>query len=394
MAAGDFKVKLRDDTPTSITQGVLDMTAAQFGHILVTSVRLADAGVSHTNLKAVARYAGVLRGRDEWNYTGLYGAGLTTWISDEDGKDDKSDTDVANYFGNLHFDVVFNGLIPVALTAGTVTDIVVANGYQSLNPAGVNRKKVMDDACAYFAGEYRVNANFTIDAGPAASLWPTNTTPTVALLSAGASIDGGRDIGLTGMVASIDPDTNVEDVGTYVIVVDSNGNAVGRYGGTHASLKDPQGNALRLRRIVQSAEQQATASSGDIAALAQYNRFLNPRQEIRVQVSGLHDVGLDIQVGDAVWVYAPDGNVVDSANQIYFRGQTLFPVKARVQSMTTPIVDGMGVYFIGPTASPTVVDLTDYIEFETGATTLEIGAAARGLPFKQGLARIGVGPAE
>lgn len=391
MDHGSFELTLRDITPTVVTHAGLDLDTNMFGHIVVTTLRITDRPLTAAKIKALARYSGVYRRQEGPRLTHLQGTGLTFWLADEDGKDDKADTDVANYFGNLHFDVVFNGIIPVALTAGTVTDIVVGTGYQSLNRAGVNRKKVIDDACAYFVGEYRVNADFTVDAGPLATLWPTNTTPTSILLSRGSAIDGGRDINLLGMTASITPDIDVEDVGTYVVVVDSDGNAVGRFGGNHATLKDGRGNALRLRRIVQSTETQA--ASGDAAAQVQQARFTNPRQQLTVEVLDVYDLGLDVRVGDAVWMFAPDAGVMDAANLVYYRGHALAPAKARVMEVSWPIVEGMGVYFLPPTAAQTPIDLTEYVEFETGPTRVSVGAPSHRKPFVQGLPGIGVGVA-
>lgn len=387
MAAGSWEIDLRDDTPFAVTSGVLNLSTAQYGHVVITSVRLTDSALTAAAIKAVARYSGVYRGIEGPRHTTLHGAGLTLWISDEDGKDDKVDTDVADYFGNTNWNTLA-GLVPAALTAGT-TSSVPGSAYTATNKANVTRKKALDDAAAFFAAEYRVNPNFTMDSGAETTLYPTIFTPTVAFLSATAGFDGGRDLNIKGFLAEINADLTAEDLTTMVVITDNTGASVGVAGGSHATLKDPNGNALHLRRLEQS--DQVASTSGNAAATAQLNRFLGVTERLVIDVTGVHDLGLDVKVGDWVFVYSPDGGVIDAASQIYYRGQVIYPEKARVQAMTWPVAQGMGVYFLQPTASPVPFDLTDYVDFQDSKTTVEVGAPERQLPFGRKLGQLGFG---
>ena len=75
-----------------------------------------------------------------------------------------------------------------------------------------------------------------------------------------------------------------------------------------------------------------------------------------------------------------DLDLVDSANDIYYRGEMIQPKKLRVQSMTTPIHEGYGVYLrYWNGASFSYYDVTPYVDFaaEQSETTLELGTRAR-----------------
>jgi hypothetical protein len=70
----------------------------------------------------------------------------------------------------------------------------------------------------------------------------------------------------------------------------------------------------------------------------------------------------------------------DESNQVYFQGQLVMPVVMQLQAVTWPIQEGMGVYFRYYSGStPVWVDLTEYVEFESGSTTLDVGALPRTL---------------
>ena len=72
--------------------------------------------------------------------------------------------------------------------------------------------------------------------------------------------------------------------------------------------------------------------------------------------------------GDWIWVYSVDDDMVDTANQVVFQGQTLFPQKVRCVGYTYPIEAGMGVY-VYDTTNDVLTDVSDYVAWETGRDT-------------------------
>jgi hypothetical protein len=77
--------------------------------------------------------------------------------------------------------------------------------------------------------------------------------------------------------------------------------------------------------------------------------------------SDAYDIGADIACGDTIYVWDPDRDLYDFANQVQYRGRLIFPLKARVYGKTWSVRRGMGVYFRdGVTGA--ITDLSDYIE--------------------------------
>jgi hypothetical protein len=89
-----------------------------------------------------------------------------------------------------------------------------------------------------------------------------------------------------------------------------------------------------------------------------------------------------LEPGDYIWVYdpRPDAALYDVANEITFHGETLMPVSMRLEAITWPVQEGMGVYFrYWDGAAFTTVDLSNHVVYETGDSTLDVGAAQRRL---------------
>ena len=63
--------------------------------------------------------------------------------------------------------------------------------------------------------------------------------------------------------------------------------------------------------------------------------------------------------------------------EVTFRGQQLHQQKGRIVGLTFPIIDSMGVYFRDKDGNYT--DLTQYVNYESGATQVELGDTLRGI---------------
>tara|TARA_A100001015_G_scaffold245433_1_gene281378 strand:+ start:7098 stop:11786 length:4689 start_codon:yes stop_codon:yes gene_type:complete len=119
--------------------------------------------------------------------------------------------------------------------------------------------------------------------------------------------------------------------------------------------------------------------------------YLNELKKIKKTLSlslEAYEIQGDFKVGDMIYVYDPeirfedteekrieDGR--DSLFEVAYRGQIINPEKIRITGITYPVKDGYGVYLrkVASTQPYRVeyVDLTDYVQFETGNTQLDIG---------------------
>lgn len=80
-----------------------------------------------------------------------------------------------------------------------------------------------------------------------------------------------------------------------------------------------------------------------------------------------------LRPGDAVYLYDIESGLYDTANEIVYRGETISPVLVRVQSMTWPVSSQFGVYIRSNAATPTILDISSYVEPETGGAFIDVG---------------------
>ena len=119
----------------------------------------------------------------------------------------------------------------------------------------------------------------------------------------------------------------------------------------------------------------------DIKAEAYLNEYNKVQKTLTV---GLEDYDLsgDIGVGDIIYVYDPEVGFEDTQAEatlenrdryeIAYQGQILNPIKIRVMGLSFPIIDSMGVFYRDGNGNYT--DLTDYVDFESGITQIEVGS--------------------
>jgi hypothetical protein len=223
---------------------------------------------------------------------------------------------------------------------------------------------------AFASAEYRVTPELKLDAGTVTNLYPTFTTPTAVIMRRWS----GRDRNISGIHAT--DMTVARDFNSYAstVFVDSGG---GTGSDTVApTWKDINGNTGAITKYVSE-----TGAVGNETATAaqQRARIGGVRRQITLS-SDIYDVVGDIRCGDSVWVYDPELGLLDTANQIQYRGQLVFPISVRVFGFTWPIRAGMGVYFVASNATgadgagATITDLSDWVAFEDSDVTLEVGA--------------------
>lgn len=357
---GTWSLRLKESTPPSVLDPLENVDGKVYGHVVVTPTHIPVESVSGATLLSLARFTGVYRDRP--THFEIGGPGPAAWLADEDGKG-KIFESVESH--SQSFALWVADVLPPSLDAGTVT--AIAGTLDHDFPIGTDRREALDYVCDFFGGEWRVNPDLTLDAGAESDLFVTPPTSIVQRKS------GGRDGNIVGIKATLDLSRDFQDFTTRVFLQGASGTGSADISPAVTS-KDINGNAVEFTRYVESAD--TKTGNENTVAQAQLNRFTDPRREITLSTD-TYDIGADIRAGDSIYVYDPELGLVDTANEVQYRGETIHPVILRVFGTTWPVQQGMGCYYREPTTAGDVIDLTDFIEWETGATTIEVGALPR-----------------
>lgn len=355
MKPGSFRVQLREDYLFSVAAAV-DV----FDHIIITPTRLLPIeAFSDANILDQASYVGVITAKPSPRTFGGYG--LAWWLGTPDGLGDLLDTAVTGSSQTLTQWIT--ALCPASLTVGTVTN---TGGSTSATYQWITRREAIDAVCRAHGAEWRVNPDGTLDVGPASTLWPSYTTPTVVITRKEEGQDGAYR-GLDGSLIVTGKD--VESYTTEVIVVaQGDGTTTPTASATGStSYVDLLNGAVVLKRLIDSPTD--TSTSASTVATLQLGRFNQVARDLAV-TSRTYDVTSWAGAGDYVYIYDQLAELSDSSVQITYRGEVITPLKVRVQALTWPVEQGMGVYARRSGATPVYTDLTDYVEWETSTEVM------------------------
>jgi hypothetical protein len=364
-ALGSWSLNLADTVPQAI-RDLLD--EERLGHIVIDAGRDNPAILGDALLSS-ARYVGVLQGTDiAKGSLVLSGVGMAFWL-------DTDAIESATTFTAATFSSVITSLLPStgSVTAGAITTPSGAGTYRGTHQYQT-RRKAIDYVVDLYTCDWRVNGDATLDAGPTSALFAD--TPTAAIIAR----TEGADMSLRALPGSAKLARDVQDYTTRVVTVaEGNGRtvAVGTADVSPASIpyKDINGVTVKLTKLV--SESNTSLTNANARAQLQLAKFNTARDTITLS-SATHDIRGDLEPGDNVWVYDPDANLVDEANEVMFRGERIYPVKLRIFQLNWPVQRGMGVYFRA-SSDASWTDLTDYVTWETGATTITVGTYDRSL---------------
>lgn len=370
MGVGAWSLRLSPNTPGDVLSKV-SLKRHGFGHVVVTSARLDSSALSDADMLEHARFTGVYRKQpSEFEMAGV---GVNAWLGDEDGKGiilGASTSAAGGTFANW-----VPLLRPTYLGTGTVSTIAGSfpNTYVQ-----VTMRKALDEVCAFFGAEWRVGTDFKLHVGLPADLF--RDTPIAVVTRRG----GGRDLSAVGVMGEVEVVRDLEDWVRSVLYYYNSGAGVvtadGSVAAADVAYRGPTGLAADIRSVISSSV--ATVGEATPLAAAEFGKVRYPRQEIRLS-SIEYDIGESVNVGDNLWVFDPERDMYDLANPVTFRGQTIFPEVIRCVGQTWPIRKGMGVYFRRFVDNNTStwdvdwVDLTEFVEWESGDTTVEIGEKPR-----------------
>lgn len=392
---GGWSVPLLTETPRSVLDAI-DVRTYAYSTLILTPHHLHTSDVTSANLLDLAIYTGVYLAQTDGRLN-LEGAGLIWWLGQEnDGGDLYSGADFTS--ANLDLEDQLDARIFTSfangLTKGTVNADATLRTIKG--EGGTTRRQFLDTICALYPNgpyEWRVNTDGSVDVNLKATLYPTTTTPTVVL-----SQEGGRDGVVTGIRADLDlSDIDVTDYRTDIEVDWNEGANNGVASNTEPSTwVDFGGGNIVLRSEISHRPRRNFRDRpnkwSDRVAAAHYAAWVVNSQTQANQVATRHanqvasyattlDATIDeynplrfLTTGDTVYAYDQDLGLVDTANEVYYRGSAIHPKKLRVEAMSTPILDGYGVYV---DTDDGLVDLTPYVDFEEGETTLELGTKSR-----------------
>ena len=379
-ALGSWDLKLKGTVPRDVLD-VID----HFGHVAIVPGRM-DPDQYGDNLLTTARYVGVVRtktigddGRTNapQDNIAIGGPGMAMWLGDEDGKGSVYENAITP--ASASFATTINMLLP-ASGAGSITagSIYSVSGTYTGRHIYETPRTAINYVCDTMSTTaipvaWRVNGNGTLDAGPESNLFVT--TPTCVIVTR----DAGEDMTMRALPGSMDVTRDVEDYTTRVVLLaEGEGSSIAT-GAADVSpatgYKDIHGHALTMTRLI--SESDTSTGNASTRAQLQLSRFTTTRNALQLSTAD-YDVHGSFQVGDRVWVYNPEAGLVDTQNEITFRGQRLNPMKLQVTETSWSITAAYTVAYRA--ADGTWTDLTDYVEFETdGTASVTVGDFARQL---------------
>lgn len=366
-AVGSWELALRDDVPKEVWDAL-----GYYGHVAVHAGPI-DVRVAGDSALASARYVGVLRKKDHDEGFSIGGGGMALWLGDEDGKGWVIEDPLSIVDKTLEESARL--ILPPGASA------ILEGSYFAMpgNPVFTNTFQwvTQREALNYLAdtllADWKVRGDGYLNIGPEGSLFVTN--PKTVVLRR----DQGTDLTLTAFPGSLETTQKIDDFTTRVVLLasDDNGSvatADADIAGGLNPYKDVHGATLRMTRLI--GESSTDFDNAPARAQLQLNRFSGTTDALTLSTAD-YDVRGTVEVGDYVWVYDPEHDLVNNAVEIIFRGMRINPIKLRLTEMSWPVVSGMSVAYRSSTGSWT--DLTPYVEWETGDVTLVVGGYKKAL---------------
>jgi hypothetical protein len=380
MAVGAWSLNLEPTTPRSLVDV---LSSGYFGHVAIATGRH-DPRVEGDSLLTSARYVGVLTGGTfNSNISGngpqLSGDGMATWLATPNKVGAVIESPLS--YTAATFATVINGLLPTSVHAGTIHSIGAATYTGAF--VWTDPRTALTTFCGLMSTgaaatqtvEWRVNGNATLDAGHVSDLYVT--TPVTAIVARNAGVDMALR-GLPGVTQVIE---DVKDFTSRVVVLAGGSGAstavgvanIADVGGTNP-YKDLFGNTVQMTRMVSA----SSVSSFNATAAAQTAilPYTLPRDQVKI-TSQEYDITGELAVGDYTYVYDPDSGIIDTTQEVVFRGQRLNPALLRVIELDWPVTVGMTVAFRDKNG--VWYDLTDYVVWDSGDTTVVVGGYNRAL---------------
>ncbi|MFB4275723.1 hypothetical protein ACBJ59_10560 [Nonomuraea sp. MTCD27] len=368
MELGSWNIELIDETPKTVLDQI-----AYFGHIAFIPGRVEPAQYGD-ELLDMARYVGVVMGKSVDHIRKVVsGQGMNVWLADSDGKGDVLETPV----------VITSETFPNAIREilGAGTDVIEGTLYSvpgtySGTHVFESKRKAVDFICKSKNAEWRVNNRAELDAGLAEDLY--NEVPdTVIVRRRPNRHTDGDDLTIHGLRGDMGVAEDVKDWTSKVILLaEGEGTAIATATATNPAVpyRDLRGQLVRRVRVIS----ESTTAPGNAQARADYQlgKYVTPRAAMTLTTDD-YDVSGAFAIGDWAYVYDPESGLVDPGVEVTFRGERLNPIRLRMVGASWPVRRGMTVAYRDKDGG--WLDLTPYVQFEGGETTVTVGDLLRAL---------------
>jgi hypothetical protein len=365
---GSWELSLKQSTPKRITDLI-----KYFGHIVVHSGYLGER-LDDSLLKS-SRYTGVVRSLDlEETSRRIGGAGMEFWLGDEEGKGNVFETALTYPVGTA-FDVAIRGALPPSgsVLEGTLFTLpsTVSGTFKFQNS-----REIIKYICDTVGAEYIVRGNATLDAGLESDLF---VTADAAIDCAVVRRMSGVDMRMRVLPGQMTTADDVKDFTTRVLLLasgesDSTLTAAASINPVLNPYKDLNGNAVKMTRLI--SESTTDPTNAPARAQLQLNRFTKPRSAMTLSTEE-YDIKGVMNVGDYAWVQDEELGLIDTSKEVIFKGMRLNPVKLRITEINWPVAKGMTVAYRDNLGVWT--DLTKWVSWESGPSTLVVGGYNRSL---------------
>lgn len=365
-ALGGWQLRL-----TGVPQQVID-AMQYFGHITVHTGHLTLNQLDDSLLTS-SRYTGVLRYKqNDGGVVDIRGCGMALWLGDEDKKgaviEDLMKIENESFEDTIR--AILTGTGTSSVTEGTLFNIgeTYTGSFQFQSP-----REALDYVCDTLGADWYVTGDARLMAGRSEDLFVTE--PRAALVRRQA----GGDMTMRGLSGKFQTTQDVEDFTTRVVLLAQGDGASVATGSADIDpglnpYRDLHGNPVVFTRLV--SESQTDPSNAHARAQLQLNRFTGTRDAVTLS-TGEYDLKGDVNVGDYLWVYDPDTQLIDSTNEVVFRGVRMNPMRLRLIELTWPVTSTHSVAYRDWAGQ--WYDLSPYLVAESGDNTLVIGGYNRSL---------------
>ncbi|MCA1840223.1 MAG: hypothetical protein LC723_07830, partial [Actinobacteria bacterium] len=237
------------------------------------------------------------------------------------------------------------------ITVPTGTGITQADFLVNLQSNASGDKFYVDNVWIYQSQtptpvSFRVNNRGALDAGPESNLYVTN--PQCILVRQGSTY--GEDLQIKAVPGSLGLDQDMEDFSTRVVILAGSDGLQFSVGSSDVGsispgtniYKDIHGNPLKLTKML--SESETSDDNADTRAELALRDIIKPHREINLDTND-YDIFGSFDIGDYVYVYDPDSNLVDTANEAIVRGMRLNPIKLQVTELEWNVTNEYSVAY-------------------------------------------------
>ena len=369
MGPGSLTVSLEEPLPQSIRNDL-----RPFDHVAIGPAGLADLGLSNADfvsaIKAARGYVGVILNLPDT--LTIEGQDLSWWLGDSSGIGPVVDAPIVRT-SSTNTSTWLDQILPTnGITKGAVTN---GTSFAGVTSGFATDTEILNWIAQQSGTEWVMNADGTVDVAPSTTLFPAPTATDATIITRDPSGDEG---GLSGVEAvQMDRGSSGESTVSRVVVFHTGSAADVAFVSatqvpTGVRWKDFAG-ATPAERTLRAESDNLRAIGAQVLANAIVAGQSLDQREV-VLTSRTHNVTAEVRPGDRVWCYDPDVGLLDTANQVTWRGEVITPIQMRVASLTWPITQGQGVYL---RVDDEWIDISRYVAVEEAVVSWEVTITGR-----------------